>query len=229
MGATPTRTPGEARTAIFVTRPRTPSVSDHDHAADGEGDAAEDGHAGGHDHDHHAHDLDTIGYAIVTVSSTRSIDDDPAGDAIRAAVEDAGDEMVTRELVRDDYDGVQQAVNNIVTRDDVDCVVTAGGTGVTPDDVTIESVEPLFEKRLPGFGELFRALSREEVGTAVVATRTTAGIANRVPVFCLPGSENAVRLGTEEIVTEQAGHLAGLAKRGEEEEAGGSGGGDDAS
>ncbi|WP_049947760.1 MogA/MoaB family molybdenum cofactor biosynthesis protein [Candidatus Halobonum tyrrellensis] len=195
-------------------------TDDHDHS-DGNGDADDrdhpDGndHPDGHGHEHHAHDLETLGYAIVTVSSSRSIDDDPAGDAVREAVESVGDRMVTREVVTDDYDGVQQAVNNLVTRDDVDCVVTAGGTGVTPDDVTVEAVEPLFEKRLPGFGELFRSLSREEVGTAVVATRATAGVANRVPVFCLPGSENAVRLGAEEIITEQAAHLAGLAKRGE--------------
>ena len=191
-------------------------MSDHDRAAeDGGGGGQDHGHAGGHGHEHHAHDLETIGYAIVTVSSTRSIDDDPSGDAVREAVEANGDEMVTRELVQDDYDGIQRAVNNIVTRDDVDCLVTNGGTGVTPDDVTIEAVEPLFEKRLPGFGELFRTLSRDEIGTAVVATRATAGIANRVPVFCLPGSENAVRLGIEGIITGQAAHLAGLAKRGE--------------
>jgi len=90
--------------------------------------------------------------------------------------------------------------------------VTTGGTGVTPDDVTVEAVEPLFEKRLPGFGELFRRLSYEEIGTQAIATRATAGIADGVPVFCLPGSESAVRLGTEEIIVEVVGHLAGLAK-----------------
>jgi len=100
-----------------------------------------------------------------------------------------------------------------VSRDDVDVVVTTGGTGVTPDDVTIEAVEPLFDKRLPGFGELFRTLSYDGIGTKVVGTRATAGIAEGVPVFCLPGSENAARLGTEEIVVAEASHLAGLARR----------------
>ena len=190
-------------------------MSDHDHAAGGDAGDHKGDHPDGHDDAHHAHDAETIGYAIVTVSSTRSIDDDPSGDAIRAIVEDAGDRMVQRELVADDYDGIQRAINNIVTRDDVDCVVTTGGTGVTPDDVTIEAIDPLFEKRLPGFGELFRSLSREEVGTMVVATRATAGIANGCPVFCLPGSESAVRLGTEEIVTDAAAHLVGLARRGD--------------
>jgi len=84
--------------------------------------------------------------------------------------------------------------------------------------VTIEATEPLFDKRLPGFGELFRSLSREEIGTKVVGTRATAGIVDGAPVFCLPGSENAVRLGTESIIVEEAPHLAGLARRDEDEE-----------
>ncbi|WP_284013260.1 MogA/MoaB family molybdenum cofactor biosynthesis protein [Halobaculum litoreum] len=190
-------------------------MSDDDHAHDGS-DGRDHGHDG-HDHhthdDHHAHDLDTLGYAVVTVSSSRTHDDDPAGDAIEAAVADAGDETVVREIVADDFDGVQATVNRLIGRDDVDCVVTTGGTGVTPDDVTVEAATPLFDKELPGFGELFRALSREEIGTMVVGTRATAGVSDGVPVFCLPGSENAARLGSEAIIVEEAGHLAGLARR----------------
>ncbi|WP_435062595.1 MogA/MoaB family molybdenum cofactor biosynthesis protein [Halobaculum sp. EA56] len=192
---------------------------DHGHGGD-DGDHSHDGHGGhdhgGHDHshdDHHAHDLDTLGYAVVTVSSSRGHEDDTAGDAIESAVEAAGDEVVVREVVADDFDGVQGTVDRLVDREDVDCVVTTGGTGVTPDDVTVEAVTPLFDKELPGFGELFRSLSREEIGTMVVGTRATAGVAGGVPVFCLPGSENAARLGSEEIVVEEAGHLAGLARR----------------
>ena len=185
---------------------REPDGEDH-HSHD------EDGH---HDHaedDHHAHDVETVGVAVVTITSTRTIEDDPAGDAIVAALEEAREEVVTREIIRDEYDHVQGTVDAVVGRKDVDAVVTTGGTGVTPDDVTIEAVEPLFEKELPGFGELFRRLSFEEIGTKVVGTRATAGIADGVPVFCLPGSENAARLGAEEIIAEEAGHLAGLATR----------------
>jgi molybdenum cofactor biosynthesis protein B len=95
----------------------------------------------------------------------------------------------------------------------VDVVVTSGGTGVTPDDVTVEAVRPLVDKTLPGFGELFRRLSYEEIGTKVVGTRTFAGVIGDAVVFCLPGSENAARLGTEEIVLPEASHLVGLARR----------------
>lgn len=165
------------------------------------------------DHHHH-HDIETVGVALATVSSTRSREEDPAGDAIEAAFEAAGHELVVRDVVRDRFDSVQGAVARLVSREDTDVVVTTGGTGVTPDDVTVDAVEQLFEKRLPGFGELFRTLSREEIGTRVVATRATAGVADLVPVFCLPGSEDAARLGAEEIIVPEAPHLAGLAKRG---------------
>ncbi|MFD1585668.1 molybdenum cofactor biosynthesis protein B [Halorientalis brevis] len=173
-------------------------------------------HDHGHDHtdhEHHAHDVETLGVGIVTISSTRTRDDDPAGDVIQAAIEDAGHEVAVRDVVRDNYDGIQNALDALVGRSDVDLVVTSGGTGVTPDDVTVEAAEPLFDKGLPGFGELLRLLSYETVGTKAICTRATAGIADGVPVFCLPGSENAAKLGIEKIVVPEAGHLVGLATR----------------
>lgn len=184
---------------------------DHGHAHHGE----DEGHDRGHDHDHghHHHDVETLGAAILTVTTSRTLDDDPAGDAIAGAFEDADHDVVTRELVGDDYDRVQSSLENLAGRGDVDAVVSTGGTGVTPDDVTVEAVRPLFEKSLPGFGELFRRLSYDEIGTKVVGTRAVAGIVDGTPVFCLPGSENAATLGAEEIIVPAAGHLSGLASR----------------
>jgi molybdenum cofactor biosynthesis protein B len=196
----------------------------HDH--DDDGDGHDDGHGHeDHHHDHgepgtqahHHHDVHELGVAVLTVSSSRSLDDDAAGDSIVAALEDAGHEVATRELVGDDHDPVQASIHNLVSRDDVDAVVSTGGTGVTPDDVTVEAAQPLCEKELPGCGELFRQRSYDEVGTMVVATRATAGIAEQTPVFCLPGSENAATLGAE-LVVETAGHLRGLASRNEDDE-----------
>ncbi|MFB6255433.1 MAG: molybdenum cofactor biosynthesis protein B [Haloplanus sp.] len=167
-----------------------------------------------HDHDHHHHhDVDSLGAGIVTVSSSRTLDDDPAGDAIAAAFEAEGHEVVTRELVPDDYDRVQATLRNVARRGDSDVVVSTGGTGVTPDDVTVEAAEPLFEKTLPGFGELFRRLSYDEIGTRIVGTRAVAGVVEGTPVFCLPGSENAATLGAEDVILPEAGHLSGLATR----------------
>jgi molybdenum cofactor biosynthesis protein B len=165
------------------------------------------------DHDHHHHDATEVGAAVVTVSSTRSLSDDPGGDAVAAAFESEGHEVVTRELVDDSYDRVQGAVDNLVGRRDVDVVVTTGGTGVTPDDITVEAVETLFDKELPGFGEVFRSLSFQDIGTKVVGTRATAGVVDRTLVFCLPGSEHAARLGTEDVILPEIEHLVGLAAR----------------
>jgi molybdenum cofactor biosynthesis protein B len=171
-----------------------------------------------HGHEHHAHDKSELGVGVVTVTSSRSLDADPSGDAIESAVEAAGHTVETRELVGDSRDSIQSIVDTLVDRDDVDLVITNGGTGVSPDDVTIEAVRPIFEKDLPGFGEVFRSLSYEDIGTRVVGTRATAGIANGVPVFALPGSENAVTLATEEVILPEAGHLAGLATRDRDED-----------
>lgn len=179
---------------------------DHNHGEDHEHD---------HSHDHHHHDAETVGFAVVTVSSSRSVDDDPSGDYLVETIGEAGHEVVVRELIPDDFDSVQGTVDRLSRREDTDAVVTTGGTGVTPDDVTPEAVAGVLAKRLPGFGELFRQLSYEEVGTKTVGSRATAGIASETPVFCLPGSENAVRLGLEEIILPEIGHLAGLASRDE--------------
>ena len=177
-----------------------------------------DGHDGHDDHGHHHHDADSVAVAVVTVSSSRSTDEDPAGDYIESAFEEAGHEVAVRELIPDDYDSVQGTVDRLARRKDTDAVVTTGGTGVTPDDVTPEAVRGLFAKRLPGFGELFRRLSYEEVGTRTIGSRATAGVVSATPVFCLPGSENAVRLGVDEVVLPEVGHLSGLAARGLDEE-----------
>lgn len=199
------------------------SHADHDHSDDGHGDR--DGHDHD-DHDHHAHDAATVAVAVVTVSSSRSLEEDASGDRLVEMFEDAGHEVPVRELVDDDFDGVQGTADRLARREDTDAIVTTGGTGVTPDDVTPEAVDPLFEKELPGFGELFRRLSAEEIGTRTVGSRATAGVVDGTLVCCLPGSENAVRLGVEEIILPEIGHLTGLADRGTEP-SDGDGDGDD--
>jgi len=172
------------------------------------------GHENGHDQsDHHHHDVEAVGAAVLTVSSTRSLDDDPGGDAVVEAFEVDGHEVVTRELVTDSYDRVQAIVDNLVGRSDVDVLVTTGGTGVTPDDVTVDAARPLFDTELPGFGELFRRLSYDDIGTKVVGSRATAGVVEGTLVFCLPGSEHATTLGTEEVILPEITHLVGLANR----------------
>ncbi len=162
---------------------------------------------------HHSHDRMEPTVAICTISSSRTHTDDPSGDAIESILGEADFSIGPRELLDDSVPAIRSTVESLATDPDIDGIVTTGGTGVTPDDCTIEALEPLFEKRLPGFGELFRQRSIEEIGSRVVATRATAGILDATVVCCLPGSENAARLGAAEIIAPELGHLAGLAQR----------------
>lgn len=156
-------------------------------------------------------DTTAVSAAVVTVSDSRSHDDDPAGEAVVDAFESAGHDVATREVLRTAHDSVQQTVDTLVRREDVSVVVTVGGTGVGPRDVTVDAVRPIVDRELPGFGELFRRRYAEQVGTDAIQTRATAGIAEATLVFCLPGDAEAARLGVGEIVVEQAGRLTALA------------------
>lgn len=168
--------------------------------------------------DDHGHDtVSPLQAAILTVSTSRAESDgdvdDPGGDTIESLFEDAGHRVVDRRLVADSVGQIQRALDALLNNDTVDLVVTTGGTGPTADDVTPDAVADRFDRRLPGFGELFRELSYEEIGTRTIASRTTGGIARDTPVFVLPGSTNAVTLATEEIILPEAPHLVGLATR----------------
>ncbi|MEF8787042.1 MAG: MogA/MoaB family molybdenum cofactor biosynthesis protein [Haloarculaceae archaeon] len=151
---------------------------------------------------------ETLPYAVVTAANDRTIEEDATGQAIVDAIEHAGDAVSTRELIGPNYDSVQSTVSALARRKDVSAIVTVGGTGISPDDETVDAVEPLFDKKLPGFGELYRVLSHDFDGTAVIRTRATAGIVDGVPVFCLPEDTAGARRGVEQIVLEEAETLA---------------------
>lgn len=154
----------------------------------------------------------SLGTGVVTIATDRSLESDPAGEAIVTALKKADHEVVTREHIGSDHDRVQSIVSRMLDRDDVDLVVTGGATGVEPSDVTIEAVEPLLDKRLTAFSELFTTIAYEAVGTTVIGARTIAGVTEGNPVFCLPGNEDAARLGLEEIVLPEIHNLVSLAR-----------------
>lgn len=157
---------------------------------------------------------------VVTVATDRSLDTDPAGEAIVTLLEEDGLDVVMREHVNADHDKVQSVVSRMIDRDDVDVVITGGATSIEPSDVTLEAVGPLIDKELTAFSELFTTLAYERVGSRAVAARTLAGVAEDVPVFCLPGNGDAVRLAIEEIVLPEAVHLVELAREDLGEDAG---------
>jgi molybdenum cofactor biosynthesis protein B len=145
-------------------------------------------------------------YALVTVGAPAgSID--PA-DAAVPALDGTEANVVTRRSVEASFDAVQSTVGDLVERPDVAAVVTFGGVGVGPDDVTPEAVEPLLDRRIDGFGELYRVLAHEREGTAVVRARVTAGLVGAVPVFCLPGDPDAARHGLDQLVLAEAEAIA---------------------
>jgi molybdenum cofactor biosynthesis protein B len=147
----------------------------------------------------------TIACFVLTISDTRTEANDSSGNTIAAALEAAGHQLAGRRIVPDDPDTVRQIVVEQAGRADV--VITTGGTGITSRDSTYEAIAGLLQKRLDGFGELFRMLSYEEIGAAAMMSRACAGTIGRAAVFSLPGSENAVRLAMTKLILPEIGHL----------------------
>lgn len=161
--------------------------------------------------EHKAHAPSRVRFGILTVSDSRGAKDDRSGDAIEAIVRASGHDITRRALVRDEIADIRAAVEALVAESQA--VVVTGGTGVAARDVTPEAVAPLFEKRLPGFGEVFRALSWADVGSAAIMSRAEGGIVRGKPVFLLPGSPAACRLALERLVIPETPHLVGLLSR----------------
>jgi len=145
--------------------------------------------------------------AVLTVSDTRTPETDEGGRRIAEALVDAGHRVVGRALVEDEPAQVEARLVAWLEAGEAEVIVTTGGTGVSLRDTTVEVVERLLDKRLPGFGELFRMLSHREVGAAAMLSRATAGLAGRAALFALPGSPAAVRLALDELILPELPHL----------------------
>ena len=150
---------------------------------------------------------------IVTVSDTRTLETDSSGRLISALLEERGHRVSGRTLLKDEPGDVRQTVTALVHDSSVDVVITTGGTGITARDSTFEAIDGLLQKRLAGFGELFRMLSYHEIGAAAMLSRATAGLAGRTVILVLPGSEPAVRLAMEKLVLPELGNLVREARR----------------
>ena len=154
----------------------------------------------------------TIPYAVLTVSDSRTVETDTSGPLIRRLFDEAGHRLVDAELVRNDPRQIQAAVRRLLQGPAL-CLVVTGGTGAGPRDVTVDTVLPLLEKELPGFGELFRWLSYQEIGSAAVMSRALCGVSRETVVYCLPGSEAAVRLAVSKLVLPELPHLIWTVRR----------------
>ena len=141
--------------------------------------------------------------AVLTVSDTRGADDDSSGDFLAGALAEAGHALAARALLPDDKYRLRARVSAWIADDSVDGILVTGGTGFTGRDSTPEALLPLLDKVMPGFGEIFRAISFAEIGTSSLQSRAFAGLANGTFVFCLPGSTSACRLGWDKLIAPQ--------------------------
>jgi len=155
-----------------------------------------------------------LGFAVVTISTSRHRDSkagkhivDESGDLIVEKLKNHAHTVVSRQLIPDDKIMIEQTIQEMLKSPKINAIITCGGTGINPADVTIETVEPILEKELQGFGEIFRWLSYEEIGSPAVMTRAIAGVTQGKAIFCLPGSPQAVKSCLEKLILPEAGHI----------------------
>ena len=141
--------------------------------------------------------------AVLTVSDTRSLDEDKSGATLAERIEKSGHTVAARAIVTDDVEKIRAQVRMWIADASIDVIISTGGTGFTGRDVTPEAVEPLFEKRMDGFATLFLMVSHAKIGTSAIQTRATAGVAGATYIFCLPGSPGACRDAWDEILVHQ--------------------------
>jgi molybdenum cofactor biosynthesis protein B len=148
-------------------------------------------------------DFIALNIAVLTISDTRTEEEDQSGALLAARVRDAGHRVAHKRIVTDDIYQIRAVVSEWIADDSVQVVVSTGGTGVTGRDGTPEAVRPLLDKEIPGFGEVFRVLSYESIKTSTLQSRAVSGVANGTYIFCLPGSRGACRDAWDKIIVEQ--------------------------
>jgi molybdenum cofactor biosynthesis protein B len=163
--------------------------------------------------EHRAHAPRQVRLFVLTVSDTRTPESDTAGQTARTLCTAAGHEVVGYRILKDEAAEIRALVEEVCAAGTADAVVVTGGTGLSARDATYEALEPIFDKRLDGFGELLRALSFQEIGAAAMLSRAVAGVRRGVLVFATPGSPAAVRLALERLILPEVGHAVAEARR----------------
>jgi molybdenum cofactor biosynthesis protein B len=164
-------------------------------------------------HHHRSTAPQSVATVVISVSDTRTLDTDTGGQLVLEHLEAAGHTVAAREIVKDDPGEITAAVRRALGQAGAQALILTGGTGVAPRDVTPDTVEPLLDRVVPGFGELFRMLSYEDIGSAALLSRALAGLAGGSVVFVIPGSRGAVRLAMEKLIVPELAHLAGEAAK----------------
>jgi len=161
----------------------------------------------------------SVGIYIVTCSTSRfnqlrakQQPDDESGDSIERLLTSAGHRVAGRRLIPDIKPMIRKTATRALSQSNVDAVIVTGGTGLSLTDVTFEAISPMLDREIPGFGEIFRRISFDEIGSAAIMSRAFAGTVKGKVVFCLPGSPNAVRTAMERLIIPELGHLVGLSR-----------------
>ena len=144
-----------------------------------------------------------VGIAVLTVSDTRKLEDDKSGQTLADRVDGAGHRLIDRAIVTDDVEMIRGKVSEFIDNPDIDVVITTGGTGFTGRDVTPDALEPMFDKRMDGFSEVFHRISYDKIGTSTIQSRATGGVVGTTFVFCLPGSPGACKDAWDGILVKQ--------------------------
>jgi len=145
--------------------------------------------------------------AVITLSSSRSVDNDQSGELIESLLQENGHDVAVRKVIADSRNVLRATVRELVRQKNVQAIITTGGTGLSPTDITIETVLGMLEKELPGFNSLFMLLSYPEAKSASMLSRATAGTIKGKAIFCLPGSPRACKLAIESLILPELGHI----------------------
>lgn len=164
-------------------------------------------HSSASTEEHRAESAREVTCAVLTISDTRTEDDDRSGKLIRQHLSFRGHEVRAYKIVKDDVDDITTTLRSWIDDSDIEAIVTNGGTGISGRDVTYNAIRGLLDTELPGFGELFRMLSWDEVGPAAMLSRATAGVAGNTVIFSTPGSSNAVKLAMEKLIGPELPHI----------------------
>ena len=157
-------------------------------------------------HEEHKSHVKSVRCAVLTFSDSRTEESDDSGKLIKNLLAEGGHEIVAYQVIKDDLESIQKAVKDLIDSD-VQAIITNGGTGISKKDVTIEAISVLLDKKLDGFGDIFRFLSYEHMGSAAMMSRALAGAIKSKIVICMPGSVDAVELGMKKLILPELGHM----------------------
>lgn len=164
-------------------------------------------------HEHKEKSPRNVACAIFTISDTRMEETDESGRLLRERLTQNGHSVIQYSILKNDANDIRQKIQDLLRQDAVQVIITSGGTGLSRRDITVETVLPMLEKKLDGFGELFRFLTFQELGTASIMSRAMAGAVRGKVIICIPGSIGAVRLAIDKIILPEIGHMVREATR----------------